>query len=432
MSLAMVVGSMIGSGIYLIPAVLAPFGSNIPLAWLISIGGTMCIALGMARLAARIPGGPTAYVTRAFGDLPAFLTMWCYMVSVWAGITAVALAIGGALSFVFPATGSSIGLFTVAAGSIVILTLINLISIRSSGRLQVAATLIKVLPLLAVLLLLAARLGAGHPLEHLTPVPIASGGILAAAALTLFSLTGFEVGPITAPVTENAERNVPRAQIVGVAVTGLIYLTATMAVLWLLPSAAAATSRAPFAEAIGPVLGPVAGTLVALIAAVSAFGSNNALLLAVAELTRSVAARGDLPPVFARTTRNGVPYVALLTAAAMSIALLIFNSAPGFVSVYAFVALVSAVATLLLYAMCTASLLKLKLTGGALGTGIAIVALLYAVGMFFGAGWDATKWGVVLALSGIPIRWLGRRFSWRDGSIPATEPRQAAPPESTA
>jgi len=425
----MVVGAMIGSGIYLIPAVLAPFGPNIPLAWLISISGTMCIAFGMARLAAHIPGGPTAYVTRAFGDLPAFLTMWSYIVSVWAGLAAVALAIAGALSYVFPATGSRVGLFTVAAGSMVILTLINLVSIRSSGRFQVAATVIKILPLLAVLLLLAARLGSGRPLEHLTPVPIASGGILAAAALTLFSLTGFEVGPITAPVTDDAQRNVPRAQIIGVAATGLIYLSATMAVLWLLPSAVAATSKAPIAEAIGPALGPLAGTLVALIAAVSAFGSNNALFLAAGELTRSVAARGDLPPMFARTTRNGVPYVALITAAAMSIALLIFNSAPGFVNVYAFVALVSAVATLLLYAMCTASLLKLKLSPGPLGTGIAIIALLYAVGMFFGAGWDATKWGVVLALSGIPIRWLARRFNSRARSTLPPEVAAAAPLE---
>src|SRR5689334_3517877 len=83
MSLSMVVGSMIGSGIYLLPAVLAPYGPNIPIAWALTIGGTMCIALAMARLAARIPGGPTVYVTRAFGEIPAFVTMWSYLVSVW-------------------------------------------------------------------------------------------------------------------------------------------------------------------------------------------------------------------------------------------------------------------------------------------------------------------------------------------------------------
>src|SRR4028119_122451 len=86
MSLAMVVGTMIGSGIYLMPAVLAPHGPNVVLGWALSIAGTMCIAFAMARLASRIPGGPTVYITRAFGDLPAFVAMWSYLVSVWAGV----------------------------------------------------------------------------------------------------------------------------------------------------------------------------------------------------------------------------------------------------------------------------------------------------------------------------------------------------------
>src|SRR5687768_2039652 len=81
MSLAMVVGTMIGSGIYLMPAVLANYGPNVAVAWLLTIAGTMCIAFAIARLAARIPGGPTVYITRAFGDLPAFVTMWSYLVS---------------------------------------------------------------------------------------------------------------------------------------------------------------------------------------------------------------------------------------------------------------------------------------------------------------------------------------------------------------
>lgn len=423
MSLAMVIGTMIGSGIYLMPAVLAPYGPNVPIAWAISIGGTMCIAFAMARLAARIQGGPTAYITRAFGDLPAFVTMWSYLVSVWAGIAAVALATAGALSYVFPATATGTGLLTVAAGSILILVAVNLIGVRTAGGLQVTATLIKIVPLVGVLLLVAARVGEGRPVEPLAAVPVSSAGILAAAALTLFSLTGFEVGPITSTVTENAERNVPRAQIVGVGFTGLIYFSATLAVLWLLPSAVAATSEAPFADAIAPVLGPIAGTLVALIAAVSAFGANNALVLGSAEVMRSIARQGDLPPLFARTSAIGVPYAALMFGAAVAVALLLMSSAPGFVGVYAFVALVSAVASLVLYAMCSAAALKLKSSGTRTGVVIVGIALVYSIAMFFGAGWEATKWGIALAVAGLPIRWLSRRL-W---SSRAPEAAPAAP-----
>jgi APA family basic amino acid/polyamine antiporter len=425
MSLAMVVGTMIGSGIYLMPAVLAPSGPNVAVGWMLSIGGTMCIAFAMSRLAARIPGGPTAYITRAFGDLAAFVAMWSYLVSVWSGMAAVALATAGALSYVFPATGTSGGILTIAAGSIVILTAINLAGVRKAGSLQVAATLIKIVPLMGVLVLVAARVGGGEQLEPLAAVPIGSASVLAVAALTLFSLTGFEVGPITAPVTENAERNVPRAQIWGVAFTGLIYFSATMAVLGLLPSAITAGSKAPFADAISPVLGPLAGTLVALIAAISAFGANNALVLSGAQVMRSLADQCDLPPAFARTGPTGAPYASLITGAVVAIALLMMSAAPGFVSVYAFVALVSAVATLVLYAMCSAAVLKLKMSGPGLGTLVAVVALAYSIAMFCGAGWEATKWGFALAIAGLPIRWVSRRF-W---TTPAPVPAQAAPAE---
>ena len=427
MSLAMVVGTMIGSGIYLLPAVLAPFGPNIPFAWALAITGTMCIAFSMATLARRVPGGPTVYITRAFGDLPAFLTMWSFIVSVWAGIAAVALATAGALAYAFPAVASGTGLVVVAAGSIVILTIVNLVGVRTAGRLQVAATLIKIVPLFAVLLFVAARVGTGREVEALAPVPLGVAGILAAAPLMLFSLTGFEVGPITSKVTEDAERNVPRAQIVGVGFTGFLYFSATLATLLILPSAIAAESKAPFADAIAPVLGPVAGTLVALIAAISAFGCNNALILSISQVVHSVAGQRDLPPLLGRTNAKGVPYVALILTAAVPTLLLLFNTSPAFVQVYAFISLISAAAVLVLYAMCSAAALKLGTARG-VGAMIAVLAILYSIAMFFGAGWEATKWGVALALAGIPIRWISRRL-WPS---PAPAVPAAAPPGSAA
>jgi APA family basic amino acid/polyamine antiporter len=350
--------------------------------------------------------------------------MWSYLVSVWAGIAAVGLATAGALSYVFPAAGTGSGILIVAAGSVLILTAVNLTGVRKAGGLQVVSTLIKIVPLVGVLLLVAARVGGGQAVEPLAAVSIGTAGILGVAALTLFSLTGFEVGPITAPVTENAERNVPRAQIWGVAFTGLIYFSATLAVLWLLPSAVAAESKAPFADAISPVLGGAAGTVVALVAAISAFGANNALILCASQVMRSIAGQGNLPPVFARTGATGVPHAALVAGAVAAITLLMLSAAPAFVSVYAFVALVSAVATLVLYAMCSAAVLKLRMTGAGLGMVIAAMAVIYSVAMFFGAGWEATKWGVALAIGGLPMRWLSRRY-WPS---PALARAPAAPP----
>ena len=214
-----------------------------------------------------------------------------------------------------------------------------------------------------VVLLVAVRFGTGQPVEPLAPMPITVAGIAAAAALMLFSLTGFESATVVANVTEDSTHTVPRATILGTGFTGLIYLAATVATLLLLSSALAAKSSAPFADAISPILGSGVGAVVAVIAAVSAFGTCNALLLLSAEVGRSIAGANDLPPLFRRTNAAGAPTGSLLVGAGAASLLVLASSSEGFVQVYIFIALVSTVASLVLYAVCAAAALKLKAMG---------------------------------------------------------------------
>ena len=142
MSLAMVVGTVIGSGIYLLPATLAEYGSNLLLAFAVTIAGTMCLALTFGKLAAAMPGGPFVYVGKAFGDLPAAVTLWSYLVSQWTGVAGVAIAVAGALGFVVPWAGAGIGLVVTALCVIAILLAVNLSGVRSAGSVQVITTVI--------------------------------------------------------------------------------------------------------------------------------------------------------------------------------------------------------------------------------------------------------------------------------------------------
>lgn len=422
MSAAMVVGTMIGSGIYLLPTTLAPFGVNLVVAFMVTGFGTMCLAFALARLASRIPGGPFAYVSEAFGETAAFLTLWSYVVSQWTGIAGVAVAVAGALGHIFPAVLSGPGLIAVALGSIGVLTIVNLFGARSAGGLQVVATLVKILPLIAVVALVVVRFGTGQRVEPLTPVPLGIGAVTAAGALMLFSLTGFEAAAVTANVTRDSTKTVPVATIVGTGFTAILYLLATVATLMLLPSALAAKSGAPFADAVAPILGPVAGAVVALIAAVSAFGTANALLLLAAEVGRAIAGARDLPGVFRRTNKAGAPVGSLLVAAGVAALLVLASSSKNFVALYIFITLVSTVGALILYAVCAAAALKLKVTGP--WSVIAVIAILYAIAMFIGAGLEATLWGFALAIAGLPIRFISRRLS---GSSRRAEASPAAP-----
>ncbi len=405
MSFAMVVGTIIGSGIYLLPATTAPYGMNLVIAFFVTGIGTLMLALAMGRLAARMPGGPYSYVAAAFGDRAAFLTMWSALWSQLTGVAAVAVAIGGALAHVLPAVGAGPGLLGVAVGSILILTVIQISGARSAGRVQVVAALIKVIPLLLVVVLALGRFGSATPVEPLEPTPVSLAGIAAASALMLFAFTGFEAGPITANVTDKAEEAVPAATIRGTAITAVIYLCATVAVLWLLPSAIAAQSSAPFADAIAPALGPVAGALVAVIAAVSAFGTGNALILISVEVARAIANAGDMPPMFAKTNANGVATGSLLTAAAIAIVLVAASMSDSFVEAFAFISLVSAIGALVLYIVCAAAAWKLKAVPAVFG----LVAILYSLAMFYGSGLHPVLWAFALMLAGLPVRWFSRK-----------------------
>jgi APA family basic amino acid/polyamine antiporter len=427
MSAAMVVGSMVGSGIYLLPTTLAPFGLNLVLAFLLTGFGTMCLAFALARLAARIEGGPFAYVDRAFGEHTAFVTLWCYTFSQVTGVGGVAIAVAGALGHIYPVLVSGPPLIAVALGSIVALLLVNLRGARSAGALQVVTVLIKLVPLIAVLVLVGARFGGGQSLEPLTPVPVSVAGVISAAALILFSLTGFEGAAMTANVTRDSTTTVPRATIWGTGFTAVMYLLATVATLLLLPSLVAAKSGSPFADAIAPLLGSAAGMLVAAIAAVSAFGTANSLLLIAAETARTMARAGDLPPFVARANKFGAPVGSLLVCSAFAALLVFASSSKNFVSVYVFITLVSTVLALVLYIVCAAAALKLR--AGGKWTLIIAIGVPYSIAMFVGSGAKVLLWAAAIALAGLPIRAISR---WLNGSSRAAAAPPAAPPGSSS
>lgn len=420
MSMAMVVGTMIGSGVYLLPTTLAPFGANALIGWAVTIAGTMCLAFAFARQAAVLPGGPHAYVERAFGERIAFLTSWSYLASQWAAVAAVAVAVAGALAHVSPALASPSLTAPMAIAAILILLVVNLRGARSAGALQVAATVIKVIPLLIVVGLVLARFGSGAPLEPLAAQPVSLGAIGAASALMLFSLTGFEVASVASDKTRDPERTVPFATMVGTGATGVIYFLSVTAVMLLLPLSIAVGSSAPFADAIIPVWGTSASHVVALIAAISAFGTLNALLLVSGEMTVAMARSGDLPRLLARTNPSDAASAALFGTAALAALLVLASSSKSFVQLYVFITLISTVSSLVLYFAGAAAALRLGLGGGA--RLVVFLALVYSIWSFIGSGAEAFFWGMVLLGLGWPIRWLSRRLN----RLPSRPPAQAS------
>ena len=414
MSTAMVMGYMIGSAIFLLPATLAPYGPNALIAWGITVGGTMCLALALAKLAARNPGGPQSYVQDAFGPTAAYFIIWMYWVSVFTSTAGIAVAAGGAIAATLALDASWVVPISILA--IFVVAAINLRGIHSAGGFQVVTTLLKLIPLIAVMLVLAYRVGSGRPTEPLAPVPIGLTPVATSCALILFSLVGFEAATVAARKTRDPKRIVPFATLAGTGATGLLYFLSCTAAMLLLSYAVAANSTSPFADAIAPTVGAGVGRIVAALTAVSAIGALNASVLIQGEVGQQLAQAGDLPRIMAHGNARLAPTVSLIVTSVISALFVSFNASRSFVGLYVFITLISTVASLVFYAAGAVAALKLKLNP--LTQLLVAIGLIYAIWTFYGAGLEATAWALTLLAAGLPVRLISR---WLNGSSPPVE-----------
>jgi APA family basic amino acid/polyamine antiporter len=430
MALALVVGNMIGSGIFLLPANLAPFGTNALIGWVVTIAGSLCLATVFAAMARAFPQatGPYDYVRPALGPAPAFFVMWSYWISVWVTNAAISIAAVSYLSTLAPSTFAHPGVAALTAiGFVVLFAGITLSGAKSSGGIQIVTSCLKVLPLIAAIVLAVLVVGRGQPLAPPSAAPIGLNGIAGAAALTLWAMLGFECATVPAQRVVNPKRNIPRATILGTLIAGLIYLAASGAVFLLLPADVAARSAAPFADLVGHYWGPTASLMVVVFAAISCLGALNGWVLLVGDIPHSLAERGVFPRWFATLNSRGMPVRAQLLGTALSSALIAANFTRGLTELFGFMALLATVATLVLYFVASISALRLTakkiLARGSL-TLITLLGMLYALWTLYGAGLEATGWGAVLLATGIPVYFIMRS---RAGSTLTAELQPAAP-----
>lgn len=426
MTLALVVGGMIGAGIFMLPVSLAPYGANAIIAWIVSGIGALALAFALARLASADGQGIQAYIETAFGPTVGFLVTWAFWVSTWAANAGLAIASASALGRIAPALSDPATIVLVAIGLIAFLSMVNAMGARATGRMAILTTVIKILPLLAVIVILGTRGATGQPLAALAPMPISFDNIAAAAALTLFALTGFENAVAPVGKIRNPAHTIPLAILGGTAFVALLYLLCSTAVTLILPTNAVVASLAPFADAVGSEWGETAALLAAAGMAVSAFGCLNGGIMIAGELSYSMALRGDLPVGLAKADRNNTPVISQLVAAAIAVALVLSNASRETAGMFTFVILLSTSAVLLVYLV--GALAALRQRPGPGPTMVIVVSLLFVAFAFYGIGAEANLWGLALLAIGLAIRTLMRWLNSRATS-PATEGAPAAPRE---
>jgi APA family basic amino acid/polyamine antiporter len=405
---ALVVGSMIGSGVFLLPASLAPYGAASLIGWAITLCGALLLALTFARLAMRWPqtGGPYAYARNAFGELPGFAVAWSYWVSIWCANAAIAVGFAGSIGAVFPAlTATPVRAAGCALAALWLCVAINLAGVREAGRMQVFTTVLKLLPLLlfgfvALWFLDTSQYAlnpSGEPLPH---------AIQATVALTLWAFLGLEAATVPAGSIADPERTIPRATLLGTLLAGIATILACTSVLGVLPAAQVQASSAPMADAAHALWGPAAGIAVAVVAAVSCFGALNGWVLLSGQVPLAAARDGLLPQRFTRLDKGGTPVFGVIASGVLASALVLANYSHSLVQLFTFSILLSTAATLLHYVVSSAAWLR---SGSGKGRVVAALALAYSLYALVGTGAKALLWGAVLVLAGLPLYFWRKR-----------------------
>jgi APA family basic amino acid/polyamine antiporter len=413
MATALVVGNMIGSGIFLLPAALAPFGiDNIP-GWLLTAGGAVALGLVFAELSRAVPGsgGPFAYTREAFGDLAGFTVAWGYWVSVWVGNAAIATgAIGYAGQFFPWMVGTPLQTALSTLAFVWAFTLVNCAGIRAAGWVQGVTTLLKLLPLAAAVALLLPRVPSLE-WSGLTRAHFTLGGTAGVATLALWAMLGLESATIPADKVRGSGATVWRATMWGTVGTVVLTAASCAAVLLLVPAARLSASNVPFAELMRGAWGTGASRAVSLFAAISALGALNGWILLQGELPCAMARNGLFVRAFGRTSARNAPVAALLGTSVLVTALVLLNLHRTLVGVFTFFVLLSTTSSLFAYLASSLALVRLRARGRAPGSHGAIAWLgvlgcagaVYSIGALAGAGREAVFWGVALLLAGLPV-----------------------------
>ena len=391
--IAMVVGNIIGTGIFVLPAALAPFGTISIASWGLSSVGALLIALTFTRLNKRYPktGGAYVYCKHAFGDLSAFIIAiiyWCGQAGSIAGLTITSV---GYLGYLFPSLNSNLPSFNtttllIAELSIIwTFTIINVLGVHFSGMVQLWLTIIKISPLLIVI-----AFGASHIhwdyLKHFTTGHQSPWvDLTQAAAITFWAFVGLEVATMPAENTRGP-KDIARATIYSTLIASGIYIASTIVLMGMIPLTQLMSSQFPVAEAGAMLFGPFGALLIALFACLSGMGALNVCLFMQGQIIFSAARDGLFTKRLAKLSKHDVPIYGLLLSAILTSMLLIATIQPTLLQQFKFVILLASLLTLIIYFSVMVAEIKLTIQETSLKQAlakpsiwIALIAACYAL-----------------------------------------------------
>lgn len=410
---SLVVGNMIGVGIFVLPAVLSNYGSISLLGWMFTATGALILAKifsNFSKIIVSKSGGPYVYSKAGFGDFIGFLVAWGYWIACWISNGAVAIAIIGAASFFMPElTTNPVLSASLGLALIWIFTWVNTKGIKESGKVQLVTTVIKILPILFIIIfgLVFFKLD-NFPAFNLTGESNFTT-LSAVATLTLYAFLGIECATIPAENIENPEKIIPRATMLGTMITTALYILGTIVLFGILPLDILQNSPAPFAEAAKIMGGEYGGYFVAIGIIISGVGVLNGWILITGQISMATAKDDLFPDFFKKENKKGAPINGFLVGGVLSSLVMLMNYSKGLVDQFEFIVQLTVIAALLPYLFTSASYAlviiekQLHFKSWIKTFVLSVLGFSYALWAIYGSGSDTVYYGFLMLLIGIPV-----------------------------
>lgn len=327
-AIALIMGSIIGVGIFNLPTSLAGYGPITLASMGLTTVGALALALLFAALSRRLPadGGPYAYSRVAYGNGVGFLNAWSYWITAWAGNAAIAVGWVLYVEQFLNKDHNKLGSILLVLVGLWVPAAINLSGVKNMGSVQVVTTILKfaVLAFMSTIGLLFIQRANYTPwnVSGQSAIAAIGGGM----AIALFSYLGVETASVAAAKVRDPDRNIPRATIFGTLATAVVYMLSLTAVFGILPNAALQSATAPFSDAANAIFGGTwAGNVMAVAVIISGFGALNGWTMICAEMPLAAANDGLFPEQFKRISKTGVPAFGIIAATVLASIAMILN-----------------------------------------------------------------------------------------------------------
>ncbi|MEI8295631.1 MAG: amino acid permease [Alphaproteobacteria bacterium] len=418
-AVSLVIGNMVGTGIYPLPAALAIYGSLSLIGFALAAVGAMCLAYIFAHLTIHNPksGGPYTHGQAVFGDLIGFLVAWGYWIMNWTGSAATAIGIVGYLSIFVPElVHNRLLAFEYGMAIVWSVTIINCLGLRFGGAVQVVFTAVKLIPLIVIPIVALfwfnsdnffLSVGSAMDQGHTT-----FSAINASATIAMWSFIGLEAATVPAERIANPERTIARATIFGTALVAIVYLITNVALFGAVPIHTLATSSAPFVDVAKVVFGEHVAPLIALCIIISGLGGINGWILLHGQIPQVMAKDGLFPRQFLKTSADGTPVLGLVVGSILITLLMIASYQDSLLQQFVLIITVGGVMTLFAYLVSSFAalfLLKGKKTLTPVFKIVCIAAIAYSLWAIAGAGTKVLMFCVVGYCVGVPLYIYVRR-----------------------